>query len=187
MDGKLIILSAPSGTGKTSIMKYVLEQGLPLSFSISATNRAPRENEKNGRDYYFLSTAEFEEKVACGEFLEWEEVYSGRFYGTLRSEVLRIRANGKSVVFDIDVLGGLNIKEQFGEQALSIFIKPPSVESLRERLQIRGTETAKSLEERLAKAKFELSFEDRFDVVVVNEHLEEAQQEVVAIVKNFIQ
>ncbi|MDR2978928.1 MAG: guanylate kinase [Bacteroidales bacterium] len=187
MDRKLIILSAPSGTGKTSIMKHVLGQGLSLSFSISATNRLPRGNEKNGRDYYFLSTAEFKEKVVCGEFLEWEEVYPGRFYGTLRSEVSRIWADGKSVVFDIDVLGGLNIKEQFGEQALAIFIKPPSMESLRERLEIRGTETEESLKERLAKAEFELSFEDRFDVTVVNERLEKAQQEVVAIVKNFIQ
>ncbi|MDL2327016.1 guanylate kinase [Bacteroidales bacterium OttesenSCG-928-A14] len=186
MDGKLIILSAPSGAGKTTIVKYLLAQGLPIAFSISATNRLPRDKEKEGVDYYFLSTNDFRDRVENGDFLEWEEVYPGRYYGTLKSEVERIWATGKHVVFDIDVLGGLNIKRQFGNQALAIFITPPNVECLRSRLQTRGTEDEASLNERIAKAEFELSFENQFDVAVVNDCLEEAREKVVDIVKDFI-
>lgn len=186
MDGKLIILSAPSGAGKTSIVRHLLEQGLPLSFSISATNRPPRENEKEGEDYYFLLLENFKSKIENEEFLEWEEVYPDRFYGTLKSELERIWRKGKHVVFDIDVIGGLNIKKQFGDKALAIFIKPPNADCLRERLEGRGTETEESLNERIAKAEFELSFEDQFDIVVINDHLKVAQEEVVNIVKDFI-
>ncbi|HPF51197.1 MAG TPA: guanylate kinase, partial [Draconibacterium sp.] len=141
MKGKLIIFSAPSGAGKTTIVKYLLQKGLDLEFSISATSREPRANEINGKDYYFLSTEEFVQKVQNDEFLEWEEVYKGIRYGTLKSEVERIRNNGKNVIFDVDVVGGLNIKKYYGDEALAIFVQPPSVEELRKRLTSRSTET----------------------------------------------
>lgn len=186
MPGKLIIISAPSGAGKTSIVKYLLQQNLPLAFSISATSRPKRENEIDKKDYYFLSEEEFKQKIEENAFLEWEEVYPNRFYGTLKSEVERIWSIGKHVVFDIDVLGGLNIEKQFGEKALSIFIKPPTHQDLIDRLTARGTECEETLKERLSKADFELSFENQFDKVVINDDLLEAQQEVTALVKEFI-
>ena len=186
MKGKLIIISAPSGAGKTTIVRHLLAQNLPLSFSISATSRPKREQEQDKKDYYFLSADEFRERAENGDFLEWEEVYHNQFYGTLKSEIDRIWATGHHVVFDIDVLGGVNLKKQFQEQALSIFIKPPSHECLVERLKGRGTESAESLQKRVAKAEFELGYESQFDKVVVNDILEEAQAEVIDLVQQFI-
>lgn len=186
MKGKLIILSAPSGAGKTSIVRHLLGQGLPLCFSISATSRSKRDNERHEKDYYFLSADEFKKKIEEDQFLEWEEVYPGQFYGTLKSEVEKIRSEGCHVVFDIDVSGGITIKNQFGKDALSIFIKPPSVRCLEQRLSDRGTESEESMKKRISKAEYELSFENRFDKVVVNDNLAEAQQEVADLVKSFI-
>lgn len=186
MEGKLIILSAPSGAGKTSIVKYLLLQELPVSFSISATSRPKRHNEEHCRDYYFLSVEEFKQKIEKKEFLEWEEVYPNRFYGTLRSEVERIWKTGKHVVLDLDVLGGLNVKKEYGEMALALFIKPPDLETLEQRLTLRGTEDIESLKQRIAKAEFELSYEKQFDKVIINDDLEKAQQEVLDIVRDFI-
>lgn len=186
MEGKLIIISAPSGAGKTSIVKWLLEQEFPLSFSISATSRPKRVNEKDKRDYYFLSEEIFKQKIKEDAFLEWEEVYPGRYYGTLKSEVTRIWNTGHHVVFDIDVLGGLNIKRQFEDKALSIFIKPPSYDCLAQRLAIRGTEDENSLKERLSKAEFELSHESQFDKIVINDDLQKARQEVLTLVRDFI-
>ncbi len=186
MKGKLIIFSAPSGAGKTTIVRQLLERGLNLEFSVSATSRSPRPNELHGRDYYFLTIEEFKNKVEAGDFLEWEEVYSGICYGTLKSEVDRICDAGKHVIFDVDVVGGLNIKRQFEEQALAIFVQPPSVEELRTRLKNRSTETEEKIAMRIAKAEHELSFADKFDVVVVNENIEKAVIEAEKLVHNFI-
>lgn len=186
MKGKLIIFSAPSGAGKTTIVRQLLERGLNLEFSVSATSRSPRPNELHGRDYYFLTLDEFKNRVAAGDFLEWEEVYNGICYGTLKSEVDRICDAGKNVIFDVDVVGGLNIKKQFGEQALAIFVQPPSVEELRTRLKNRSTETEEKIAMRIAKAEHELSFADKFDVVVVNDTLENAVIEAEKLVRNFI-
>lgn len=186
MKGKLIIFSAPSGAGKTTIVRQLLERGLNLEFSVSATSRLPRINEKNGRDYYFLSIEEFMKKVDADEFLEWEEVYSGVCYGTLKSEVDRICDAGKNVIFDVDVVGGLNIKRCFGERALAIFVQPPSVEELRTRLKNRSTETEEKIAVRIAKAEHELSFASKFDVIVTNDHLENAVNEAEKLVRDFI-
>ena len=174
--GKLIIFSAPSGAGKSTIVNYLLAQGVPVEFSVSACSRAPRGNEKHGEQYYFLSPEEFKSKIAANEFLEWEEVYKGRFYGTLRSEVNRIWAKGKQVIFDIDVVGGLNLKKQFGTQALSVFIKAPSVEVLKQRLIARNTEDKENLQMRLNKAEEEMSFAKDFDLVIINKDLKTASQ-----------
>ncbi|MGE0018154.1 MAG: guanylate kinase [Draconibacterium sp.] len=186
MKGKLIIFSAPSGAGKTTIVRQLLERGLNLEFSVSATSRSPRPNELHGRDYYFLTLDEFKNRVAAGDFLEWEEVYNGICYGTLKSEVDRICDAGKNVIFDVDVVGGLNIKKQFGEQALAIFVQPPSVEELRTRLKNRSTETEEKIAMRIAKAEHELSFADKFDAIVVNDSLENAVIEAEKLVRNFI-
>jgi len=186
MKGKLIIFSAPSGAGKTTIVKYLLQKGLDLEFSISATSREPRANEINGKDYYFLSTEEFVQKVQNDEFLEWEEVYKGIRYGTLKSEVERIRNNGKNVIFDVDVVGGLNIKKYYGDEALAIFVQPPSVEELRKRLTSRSTETEEKIAMRVAKAEHELSFADLFDVVIINDNLETAFAEAENLVSDFL-
>jgi guanylate kinase len=186
MKGKLIIFSAPSGAGKTTIVRQLLERGLNLEFSVSATSRSPRPNELHGRDYYFLTIEEFKNKVEAGDFLEWEEVYSGICYGTLKSEVDRICDAGKHVIFDVDVVGGLNIKRQFEEQALAIFVQPPSVEELLTRLKNRSTESEEKIAMRIAKAEHELSFADKFDVVVVNENIEKAVIEAEKLVHNFI-
>ena len=186
MNGKLIIFSAPSGAGKTTIVKQLLERGLNLEFSISATSRAPRPNELHGRDYYFISENEFKTRVAAGEFLEWEEVYSGICYGTLKSEVDRICNQGKNVIFDVDVVGGLNIKKHFGNRALAIFVQPPSVEELRVRLKNRQTETEEKIAMRIAKAEYEMTFAPQFDVIVVNQNLETAVNEAEKLVRDFI-
>ena len=186
MKGKLIIFSAPSGAGKTTIVKHLLQKGFDLEFSISATSREPRPKEMNGKDYYFLSTEEFVQKVQNDEFLEWEEVYKGTRYGTLKSEVERIRNNGKNVIFDVDVVGGLNIKKYYGDEALAIFVQPPSVEELRKRLTSRSTETEEKIAMRVAKAEHELSFADLFDVVIINDNLETAFAEAENLVSDFL-
>ena len=185
-EGKLIIFSAPSGAGKSTIVNYLLAQNLNLQFSISATSRLPRGSEKHGNEYYFLTPEEFKERIANGEFLEYEEVYKDKFYGTLKTEVERILESGGNVVFDVDVVGGCNIKKHYGEQALSIFIAPPSVAVLRERLINRGTDTADVIEARIAKAELELAFSNRFDVIVENTDLDIAKSEVLGIVKDFL-
>ena len=184
--GKLIIFSAPSGSGKSTIVNYLLERGVPVEFSISACSRAPRGKEKNGEHYYFLSPEEFKNKVAADEFLEWEEVYDGRYYGTLRSEVDRIWAKGKQVIFDIDVVGGANLKKQFGAQALSVFIKAPSLEVLKDRLVSRNTEDEANLKMRLDKAEEEMTYAKDFDLVIVNDDLKTAQKEAFQKVTDFI-
>lgn len=184
--GKLLIFSAPSGSGKTTIVRRLLEQFSNLEFSISATSRAPRGVEKNGVDYYFLSAEEFAEAVAANKFVEWEEVYKGTCYGTLRSEMERIWNKGNIILFDVDVMGGIRLKEIFGEDALSIFVMPPSIEELRRRLEGRGTDAPEVIEKRIAKASFELTKAPEFDRQVVNDNLEVAISEVAEIVKNFI-
>lgn len=185
-ENKLIIVSAPSGAGKTTIVRHLLSLPLPLSFSVSATSRAPRTGEEDGRDYYFLTPEEFKNKADAGEFLEWEEVYPGTCYGTLKSEVDRIWALGKGVVFDVDVVGGLNIKRIFGEKALAVFVQPPSVEVLHQRLRGRSTESEEKIATRIAKAEYEMSFAPRFDVILVNDKLDAALAEAEAIVTSFL-
>ena len=185
--GKLVIFSAPSGAGKSTIVNYLLSQNLNLQFSISATSRLPRGTEQHGVEYYFLSSDEFRQKIANEEFLEFEEVYKDRFYGTLKSEVQRILDNGGNVIFDVDVVGGCNIKDYYGEQALSIFVEPPSVEELRHRLENRGTDSPEVIESRVAKAEYELTFAPKFDVVIVNNNLEEAKEKALGIVKEFLE
>ena len=186
MEGKCIILCAPSGAGKTSITKFLLQQDLGLEFSISACNREARENETNGIDYYFLSTDGFKNRIENKEFVEWEEVYKDNYYGTLATEINRIWNKGNNVIFDVDVEGGLSLTKYFGEKALAIFIQPPSMEALESRLRGRGTETEEKIQKRLAKAEKELSYAKWFDTVVVNDDLARAQQEVLTIVKSFL-
>lgn len=187
MPGKLIIFSAPSGSGKSTIINYLLTQGLNLAFSISATSRAPRGTEQDGVEYFFLSPEEFKQRIANDEFLEYEEVYENRFYGTLKAQVEKQLAKGQNVVFDVDVVGGCNIKKFYGERALSVFIQPPSVEELRRRLVGRGTDTPEVIEDRVAKAEFELGFASRFDVVIVNDDLEKAKAEALQAIGGFLQ
>ena len=186
MTGKLIIFSAPSGAGKTTIVRHLLEKNLNLEFSVSATSRAPRPNETNGKDYYFLTEKEFKLKIENNEFLEWEEVYNGVFYGSLKSEVERIRNLGKNVIFDVDVVGGLNIKKFYGDEALAIFVQPPSVEELRKRLISRSTETEEKIQMRIAKAEHELSFASQFDKLVTNNDLNQACLEAENLIREFI-
>lgn len=187
MSGKLLIFSAPSGAGKTTIVKHLLSKyGDKLAFSISATTRELRGDEVDGKDYYFISKEDFLHKVAKQEFIEFEEVYSGTFYGTLRSEVERIWALGKHVVFDIDVVGGLRLKSKFPDEALAIFVNPPSLEVLKSRLSGRGTDSIEKLMERFAKAELELSYADKFDIILDNFELESAKLEAENIVLNFI-
>jgi len=185
--GLVIIFSAPSGSGKTTIINYLLEQNLPLQFAISATSRAPRGDEKDGVEYYFLSPRAFKEKIINGEFVEYEEVYNGVFYGSLKAEVERIRLSGYHVIFDVDVAGGCRIKKFYGNRALSIFVQPPSIEELRTRLNARGTDAPDMIELRLAKAQYELGFTPKFDVVIINDILEKAQAEAYKVVRQFIQ
>lgn len=187
MAGKLIIFSAPSGSGKSTIINYLLTQGLNLAFSISATSRAPRGTERDGVEYFFLSPEEFKQRIANDEFLEYEEVYENRFYGTVKAQVEKQLAKGQNVVFDVDVVGGCNIKKFYGERALSVFIQPPSVEELRRRLVGRGTDTPEVIEDRVAKAEFELGFASRFDVVIVNDDLEKAKAEALQAIGGFLQ
>ena len=183
---KVVIVCAPSGSGKTSIVKYLLDSGLPLALSVSATSRTKRAQETDGKDYYFISADEFRSRVANGEFLEWQEVYENQFYGTLLSELDRIWKAGNAVIFDVDVLGGLNIKKHFGDKALSVFIKPPTLECLRQRLLGRGTETPETLRKRLDKSEFELSFEDKFDKVILNDTLSVALREAYNLISGFL-
>lgn len=186
MAGKLIIFSAPSGSGKSTIINYLLKQGLHLRFSISATSRPPRGAEIHGVEYYFLTPNEFRNRIASGDFLEYEEVYTDKFYGTLKEEVERILNEGDNVIFDVDVVGSCNIKKQYGKRALSLFIQPPSVEELRKRLEGRGTDAQEIIESRIAKAEYELSFAPQFDVVVINDQLEKAQEDVLSVIKDFL-
>lgn len=184
--GKIIIFSAPSGAGKTTIVQYLLTRGLNLEFSISATSRAPRGQEKDGKDYYFLSADEFQKKIEAGDFIEWEEVYSGTYYGSLKSEVDRITRSGNHIVFDVDVVGGLDIKQLFQDRALAMFIQPPSIEELEKRLKGRGTDTPEKIKIRLEKAAKELTYARQFDVVIVNDDLTKAQQEAEKTILHFL-
>lgn len=183
---KIIIFSAPSGSGKSTIINYLMQQGLNLHFSVSATSRPPRGAEQNGVEYYFLTPEDFKQRIAQGEFLEYEEVYNDRFYGTLKSQVDAQLAKGENVVCDVDVLGGQNIKKHYGQRALSIFIQPPSIEVLRQRLEGRGTDSPEVINDRIARAEFELSFADKFDHAVVNDDLQQAQAEALALIQNFL-
>lgn len=184
---KVIIFSAPSGSGKSTIIHHLMEQGLNLHFSVSATSRPPRPGERHGADYFFLSPEDFRQRIDHGDFLEYEEVYPGRYYGTLREQVDRQLEAGENVACDVDVLGGCNIKKYYGERALSLFIQPPSLEVLRDRLVSRGTETQEAIESRLSRAEFELSFAPRFDTVIVNDDLATAEAEVVQAVRSFLE
>ena len=187
MQGKLIIFSAPSGSGKSTIInKLMSEYGLRGRFSISATSRKPRGSERDGVEYYFLSEENFRKRIGEGDFLEYEEVYPGCFYGTLRSEVDRTLAQGENVILDIDVQGGLNVKKIYGDRALTLFIQPPSIERLRERLERRGTDAPEVIERRLAKAETELSIAPKYDAIVVNDDLEEACQSAARVVEDFL-
>ena len=183
---KIIIFSAPSGSGKSTIINYLMQQGLNLHFSVSATSRPPRGAEQNGVEYYFLTPEDFKQRIAQGEFLEYEEVYKDRFYGTLKSQVDAQLAKGENVVCDVDVLGGQNIKKHYGQRALSLFIQPPSIEVLRQRLEGRGTDSPEVINDRIARAEFELSFADKFDYAAVNDDLQQAQAEALALIQNFL-
>ena len=182
---KILIITAPSGAGKTSVTTHLLKRFPQLAFSVSAATRPRRDNEINGVDYYFMSLEEFQGKIKNNEFVEWEEVYEGNFYGTLKSEIDRIWKEGKNVIFDVDVKGGLNLKKYFGDRALAIFVKVPSIEVLKERLHDRGTETEESLSRRLFKAEFEMGFHDKFDVVLVNENLDKSLHEAQQLYDDF--
>lgn len=186
MKGKLIIFSAPSGSGKSTIINYLIEQGLDFAFSVSATSRAPRGQEKHGVEYYFLSPEEFKERIEKEHFVEYEEVYDNLFYGTLVEEVNAKLDKGQNMLFDVDVKGGVNIKKFYGDQALSLFIQPPSIESLRTRLEGRQTDTQEMIEKRLAKAEYELTFANQFDKVIINDDLETAQKETESLVREFL-
>ena len=184
----MIIVSAPSGSGKSTIVNWLMKEHpeLHLNFSISCTSRAPRGTEQNGVEYFFLTPEEFKEKIQHNEFLEYEEVYENRFYGTLKQQVENQREAGQNVVFDVDVKGGVNIKKYYVDDAMSLFIQPPSVEELRRRLEHRGTDAPEAIEERLAKAAYEMTFAPQFDHVVVNDDLESAKQETLKLVQDFL-
>lgn len=185
-EGKCIIFSAPSGAGKTTIVHHLLDQNIGLEFSVSACSREPRPNEKDGEDYYFLGVEGFKQKIEEDAFVEWEEVYTNNFYGTLKSEVERIWSHGKAVIFDVDVIGGLNLKKIFGENALAVFVEPPSIEELESRLRGRSTETEDKIAQRLAKSREEISYSEQFDVILVNDDLEKACNEAEMLVTNFL-
>src|SRR3989339_1330570 len=186
MPGKLIIFSAPSGAGKTTIVRSMLNENFKLEFSVSVCTRARRPNEIHGKDYYFISPEEFREKINNNEFIEWEEVYSGCFYGTLKSEVDRISKEGKNILFNVDVVGGLNIKNLYGERALSVFVMPPSLEALEQRLMMRNTDDIAVVKKRLAKASQELEFAPMFDKIIFNDQLLVAVEEVRSLLKEFL-
>lgn len=186
MTGKLIIFSAPSGSGKSTIINHLLTQGLNLAFSISATSRPPRGTEQDGVEYFFLTPEEFKIRIARNEFLEYEEVYPNRFYGTLKAPIEQMLEEGKNVVFDVDVVGGCNIKQYYGDRALSLFIQPPSIEELRRRLEARGTDAPEVIADRVAKAEFELGFASKFDCIIVNDDLDHAQAQALACLQAFI-
>ena len=188
INGQLLIVSAPSGSGKSTIVNYLMKEHpeFRLAFSVSATSRPPRGKEQNGVEYYFLSPEEFKARIKAGDFLEFEEVYEDRFYGTLKGQVEEKLAAGMNVVFDVDVKGGINIKKYYGERALSIFIQPPSLEALRERLIRRKTDGMAQIEERLAKAEYEMSFAPQFDHIIINDDLETAEKEATALLNEFL-
>lgn len=183
---KVIIFSAPSGSGKSTIINYLMNQGLNLHFSISATSRPPRGTEQHGVEYFFLTPEAFKQHIANGDFLEYEEVYENRFYGTLKEQVDLQLKRGENVVCDVDVLGGMNIKKHYGANALSIFIQPPSIEVLRKRLENRGTDQPEVINQRIARAEFELSQAKHFDAIVINDQLEIAQNEALTLIKEFL-
>lgn len=183
---KMIIFSAPSGSGKSTIINYLLQKGYPIDFSISATTRSPRGTEKEGVEYYFLPLNEFKRKIKNNEFLEYEEVYENRFYGTLHSECERIWSQGKTIVFDVDVAGGIRLKELFGDKALSVFIQLPSIEELRSRLEKRKTDTEEEIEKRITKASFEVKFSYMFDNVIINDNLDQACKDAENLISNFL-
>lgn len=187
MNNKVLIFSAPSGAGKTTIVQHLLEtKEFNLSFSISACSRQKRQNEVHGKDYYFLSVEEFKEKIKNNEFLEWEEVYKDSFYGSLKSEVKRLSAEGKTVVFDVDVKGGLNIKKHYKKNALAVFVMPPNIEELEKRLIARSTDNPAAIKTRIEKAKYELGFANQFDLIIINNELNNALLEAENIVRNFL-
>lgn len=187
MTGKLILFSAPSGSGKSTIINYLMQQGLGLHFSISATSRPPRGQERNGVEYFFLSPEEFRERIARNEFLEYVEVYEGRFYGTLKSQVDAQLSRGEHVVADVDVVGAGRIKAVYGDRALTVFVQPPSVDELRRRLEGRGTDSPEVINDRIARAEYELTFAPQFDVVIVNDRLEQAQADALSAIRRFLQ
>lgn len=187
MTGKLILFSAPSGSGKSTIINYLMQQGLGLHFSISATSRPPRGQERNGVEYFFLSPEEFRERIAHNEFLEYVEVYEGRFYGTLKSQVDAQLSRGEHVVADVDVVGAGRIKAVYGDRAMTVFVQPPSVDELRRRLEGRGTDSPEVINDRIARAEYELTFAPQFDVVIVNDRLEQAQTDALAAIRRFLQ
>ncbi len=187
MKGKLIIFSAPSGAGKSTLVQHLLTCGFDIEFSISATSRAPRGNEKHGVEYYFLTPEEFRQHIDNQDFLEHEEVYPNCYYGTLRSEVERITSNGKNIVFDVDVVGGINIKKEYGKLALAVFIAPPSKEILHNRLINRGTDSTEMIEKRIGKADYEMTFSPQFDVTIINDNLEKAKIEAENVIREFLQ
>ena len=188
MRGKLIIVSAPSGTGKSTIISWLMKEHpeLNLAFSISCTSRPPRGTEQNGVEYFFLTPEEFRQRIDNDEFLEYEEVYEGRFYGTLKAQVERQLEAGQNVVFDVDVKGGVNIKNYYGDEAMSLFIQPPSIAELRKRLEGRGTDAPEVIDQRIARAEFELTFADKFDKIVVNDDLAQAKADALQLVKDFL-
>lgn len=187
MNGRLVIISAPSGAGKTTIVKHLLEMGLNLEFSVSATTRPRRENETDGEDYFFLTVSEFRKKIENNEFVEWEEVYKDILYGTLKSELERIWVKGKHVLFDVDANGGINLKKKFGTESIAIFIMPPSIEELENRLVKRGTESIEKIKMRVSKARDEMKFADQFDSIIVNHQLDKAKSEAFKIVSSFLE
>jgi guanylate kinase len=186
MKGKLVIFSAPSGAGKTTIVNYLLTRDLGLEFSVSACSREKRKGEQHGVDYYFLTVDEFKKKIENNEFVEWEEVYKDHFYGTLKSEIDRIWGDGKHVIFDLDVMGGVNMEKKYGEQALSVFVMPPSIESLEERLKLRKTETPESIARRMGKAEQELKMAKYFDKILHNHDLDQALNDAEEMVREFL-
>ena len=186
--GKLLIFSAPSGSGKSTIVQWLMKEHpeLDMHFSISCTTRAPRGTEQHGVEYFFLTPDEFREKIAGGEFVEYEEVYTDKFYGTLKSQVTKQTKMGENVVFDVDVKGGVNIKKFYGERALSVFIQPPSIAELKARLEGRGTDAPEVIEDRIKRAEFELSYADKFDHVIINDDLQKAEKEAYDLISDFI-
>lgn len=184
---KLIIVSAPSGAGKTTIVKHLLSAFPSLAFSISATSRKMRKGEEDGKDYFFISDDTFRQKIESGDLLEWEEVYKGSYYGTLKSEVNRLLNVGRDVIFDVDVVGGLNIKKEFGNRALAVFVSPPSLQSLEDRLKGRNTDSSETINKRIAKAELEMSFADKFDYILVNDNLNKAKETIVKVVSDFME
>ena len=187
LNARVLIISAPSGAGKSTLVNYLLNSGMPLMFSVSATSRKPRKNEVNGREYYFMTSPEFRKKIGNGEFIEWEEVYEDHYYGTLRSEIERITDEGRLPLFDVDVRGGISLKKIFGDSAMAVFIMPPSVEELRQRLIRRGTDSMEEIDMRVEKAASEIQLAGEFDRVIVNDDLETACTEIMSAVKEFIE